>query len=111
MKNKWRKRVLKMVQTDIFDFLDGQPEVERQPVDPIAEFAKGDYAMIKKYDAVLEERGQLDPEDEFFFKDFGGKKGMIDDIHIGGITGTISYRMTLKNDKVVWCNASDMIYV
>ncbi|MCM3155574.1 hypothetical protein M3611_26645 [Priestia megaterium] len=100
-----------MNQIDIFDILDNQPVVERQPVDPVAEFAKGDFAMIKSYETVIAERGHLDAEDEHFFKTFGGKKGMIDDIYVGALTKVLSYRMTLKNDAVVWCNAGDMIYV
>ncbi|MGG1219380.1 hypothetical protein ABE236_18230 [Priestia endophytica] len=93
-----------MNQIDMFDILS-----EEQVVD--LAFAKGDTVLVKTLKQVTEERGQLEPEDEYFFQTFGGQRGIVNDTFVGSITKAISYRVTLKNDKVVWCNAGDMLYV
>jgi hypothetical protein len=95
-------------QLSIFDALEEQPEVVRAIQDPVAELYKGDYVKIKKLASVLAERGSLNSEDEWFFTEYGGKKGTVTDIHIGKV---VSYQITLNNEKVCWAHGDDLIYV
>jgi U3 small nucleolar ribonucleoprotein component len=95
-------------QLSIFDAFEEVKEEERKIQDPVAELYKGDYVKIKSLKSVLEERGKLGSEDEWFFAEFGGKKGTVSDIHIGKV---VSYQITLNNDKVVWAHGDDLIYV
>jgi hypothetical protein len=93
-------------QLSIFDAFE---ETEREIKDPVAEVYKGDYVKIKSLKSVLQEREKLDSENEWFFNEFGGKRGTVTNIHTG--KKAISYEVTLDNGKVTWANGDDLIYV